>query len=96
LVNKGVNKLNHTLGKAYGGEIHLIKCLDNQRFSLSKEGLGYTVKNGMSIFVTKKTSSVKNNGWFCSKCKQVGYLKQHYKTRTKLHPLLSLVFVICL
>jgi hypothetical protein len=38
--------ISHALGKAYGGEAHLLKCLSSQRFSLNKEGLGYTPKKG--------------------------------------------------
>ena len=39
---KEVNELTCALGNAYGGEAHLLKCLGSQRFSLNKEGLGYT------------------------------------------------------
>jgi hypothetical protein len=35
-----VDELTHTLGKAYGGEACLLKCLGSQRFHLNKEGLG--------------------------------------------------------
>jgi hypothetical protein len=38
---KEVDELTCALGKAYGGEAHLLKCLGSQRFSLNKEGLGY-------------------------------------------------------
>ena len=34
-----VNKLTHTLAKAYGGEDRLLMCLGSQRASLYKEGL---------------------------------------------------------
>ena len=47
-LKKEVNDHTHALGNAYGGEAHLLKCLDSQRFSLNKEGLGYTPKNGNS------------------------------------------------
>ena len=43
---KDVNKLTHTLAKAYGGEDRLLMCLDSQSASLYKEGLGYTPKKG--------------------------------------------------
>ena len=46
-------------------------CLGNQRASLCKEGLGYTPKKG-------KASFVKNNGQFCTSCKQVGHVEQKY------------------
>jgi len=45
-----VDELTHTLGKAYGGEARLLKCLGSQRFSLNKEGLGYTPKKGKMTF----------------------------------------------
>jgi hypothetical protein len=41
-LKKEVNELTHALGNAYGGDIRLLKCLGSQRFSLNKEGLGYT------------------------------------------------------
>ena len=41
-LKKEVNKLTHTLAKAYGGEDCLLMCLGSQRASLYKEGLGYT------------------------------------------------------
>ena len=39
---KEVNKLTHTLVKAYGGKDRLLMCLGSQSASLYKEGLGYT------------------------------------------------------
>ena len=41
---KEVNGLACALGNAYGGDARLLKCLGSQRFSLNKEGLGYTPK----------------------------------------------------
>jgi hypothetical protein len=41
---KEVNDLTRTLGKAYGGEDRLLMCLDSQRTSLYKVGLGYTLR----------------------------------------------------
>ena len=41
-LKKEVNKLTHTLAKAYGGKDRLLICLGSQRASLYKEGLGYT------------------------------------------------------
>ena len=52
-------------------------CLDSQRASLYKEGLGYTPKKGKVAFAPYKTSFVKNNGRFCTSCKQVGYVEQN-------------------
>ena len=45
-LKKEVNKLTHTLAKAYGGEDRLFMCLGSQRASLYKEGLGYNPKKG--------------------------------------------------
>ena len=39
-LKKEMDELTHALGKAYGGEAHLLKCLGSQRFSLNKERLG--------------------------------------------------------
>jgi len=69
-----VDELTHALGKAYGGEACLLKCLGSQRFSLNKEGLDYTSKKGKKAFVTHKTSFVKSNDRYCNRCKQVGHL----------------------
>jgi regulator of replication initiation timing len=41
-LKREVDELTHALGKAYGGEARLLKCLGSQRFSLNKEGLSYT------------------------------------------------------
>ena len=70
-LKKEVNELTRALGNAYG-----LKCLGSQRFSLNKEGLGYTPKKGKAAFVTSKVSFVKGNGRFCNRCKQVGHLVQ--------------------
>ena len=68
-LKKEVNELTHALGNAYGGEARLLKCLGSQRFSLNKEGLGYTPKKGKVAFVTPKACFVKGNGQFCNRCK---------------------------
>ena len=68
-LKKEVNKLTHTLAKAYGGEDRLLMCLGSQRTSLYKEGLGYTPKKGKAAFTPHKTSFVKNNGEFYTSCK---------------------------
>ena len=39
-LKREVDEITHALGKAYGGEVRLLKCLGSQRFSLNKEGLG--------------------------------------------------------
>jgi len=74
-LKREVDKLTHALGKAYSGEARLLKCLGSQRFSLNKEGLGYTPKKGKAAFVTHKPSFVKSNGWYYNRCKQVGHLE---------------------
>ena len=43
-LKKEVNELTRASGNAYGGDARLLKCLSSQRFSLNKEGLGYTPK----------------------------------------------------
>ena len=75
-LKKEVNKLTHTLAKVYGGEDHLLMCLGSQRASLYKEGLWYIPKKGKTTFAPHKTSFVKNNGQFCTNCKQVGHVEQ--------------------
>ena len=55
-LKKKVNELTHTLAKAYGGEDRLLMCLDSQRGSLYKEGLGYTPKKGKAVFTPHKIS----------------------------------------
>ena len=78
-LKKEVNELTRALGNAYGGDARLVKCLGSQRFSLNKEGLGYTPNKGMVAFVTPKASFVKGNGPFCNRCKQVGHIEQNCK-----------------
>ena len=70
-----VDELTHALGKAYGGEARLLKCLGSQRFSLNKEGLGYTPKKGKTVFATHKPSFVNSTGRYCNRRKQVGLLE---------------------
>ena len=41
-LKREVDELTHALGKAYGSEARLLKCLSSQMFSLNKGGLGYT------------------------------------------------------
>jgi hypothetical protein len=70
-----VDDLTRALGNAYGGDARLLKCLGSQRFSLNKEGLGYTPKKGKAAFATPKSRFVKSNGRYCNRCKQVGHLE---------------------
>jgi hypothetical protein len=74
-LKREVDELTHALGKTYGGEACLLKCLSSQRFSLNKEGLGYTPKKGKTAFATPKASFVKSNGRFYNRCKQVRHLE---------------------
>jgi len=79
-----VDELTHALGRAYGGETRLLKCLGSQRFALNKEGLGYTSKKGRAGFVTlNKTSFVKSIGRCCNRCKQVGHLEHNFNKMNK-------------
>ena len=59
-------------------------CLGSQRASLYKEGLGYTSKKDKATFAPHKISFVKNNGWYCYSCKQVGH-KEHDCKNKKSH-----------
>jgi hypothetical protein len=74
-LKKEVDDLTRTLGNAYGGDARLLKCLGSQRFSLNKEGLGYTSKKGKAAFATPKPHFVKGNGHYCNRYKQVGHLE---------------------
>lgn len=49
---KEVNEPTHTLGESHGGDACLLKFLGSQTFSLNKEGLDYTPKNGKMAFAT--------------------------------------------
>ena len=82
-LKKEVNELTRALDNAYGGEARLLKCLGSQRFSLNKERLGYTPKNGKAAFTTHKTNFMKGNGRFYNKCKQVGHVEQYCKNKNK-------------
>ena len=80
---KEVNKLTHTLVKAYGGEDRLLMCLGSQRASLYKERLGYTPKKGKAAFAPHKTCFVKDNGRFCISYKQVGHKEHECTNKSK-------------
>jgi hypothetical protein len=90
-LKKEVNELTHALGKAYGGEARLLKCLGSQSFSLNKEGLGYTPKKGKSAFATPKPSFVKDNGRFCNRCKQVGHLEHNCNKKNQSKNLVNAI-----
>jgi hypothetical protein len=80
-LKKEANELTRALGNAYGGEACLLKCLGSQRFSINKEGLGYTPKKGKVAFTTHKTSFMKGNGRFCNRYKQVGHVEKYCKNK---------------
>ena len=82
-LKKEVNKLTHTLAKAYGGEDRLLMRLGSQRASLYKEGLGYTPKKGKAAFAPHKTSFMKNNGRFYTSCKQVNHKEHECNNKSK-------------
>jgi hypothetical protein len=96
-LKKKVNELTRALEKASGGEDRLLMCLGSQRASLNKEGLGYTPKKGKATFAPHKTSFVKNNGRYYTRCKQVGHIKQYCKNKKSHANVSSIKFiVICL
>jgi hypothetical protein len=94
-LKKEVKKLNHTLAKAYGGEDRLLMCLGSQRASLYKERLGYTPKKGKAAFAPHKTSFVRNNGRYCTSCKQVGHLEHECKSKKSQAHVSSIKFDSC-
>jgi hypothetical protein len=73
----------------------LLKCLGSQRFSLNKEGLGYTPKKGKVAFATPKVSFVKSNGRFCNRYKKIGHLEQYCKNKNKNTNVSSIKFDSC-
>jgi hypothetical protein len=82
-LKREVDELTHILGKAYGSEARLLKCLGSQRFSLNKEGLCSTPKKGKAAFATHRASFVKSNSRFYKRCKQVEHIEQYYKNKNK-------------
>jgi hypothetical protein len=100
-LKREVDELTHALGKAYGGEACLLKCLGSQRFSLNKEGLGYHPKKGNAAFATHKPSFVKSNDRFCNRCKQVWCLEHNCNKMNKNKKMLMyltfiLILIMCL
>ena len=75
--------------------VEMPACLGSQRFSLNKEGLGYSSKKGKATFVTHKTSFVKGNGRFCNRCEQVGHIEQDCKNKNKNANASSIKFDSC-
>ena len=57
--------------------------LDSQRAFLCKKGLGYTLKKGKAAFAPHKSSFMKNNGRFCTSCKQVSHKEHECKNKSK-------------
>jgi hypothetical protein len=94
-LKREVDELTHALGKAYGGEACLLKCLGSQRTSLNKEGLCYTPKKDKVAFATPKASFVKSNGRYYNRCKQVRHLEQYCKNKNKNANVSSIKFDFC-
>jgi hypothetical protein len=90
-LKREVDEFTRALGKAYGGEARLLKCLGSQRFSLNKEGLGYTPKKGKSAFAIPKPSFVKGNGRFCNRYKQVGHPEHNYNKKNQSKNLVNAI-----
>jgi hypothetical protein len=84
-LKREVGELTHALGKAYGGEARLLKCLGNQRWFSFKEGLGYTPKKGKAAFVPSKPRFVKGNGPTYQKKKQVGQQENNHNNNAKMN-----------
>jgi hypothetical protein len=70
-------------------------CLGSQRASLYKEGLSYIPKKGKVAFAPHKTSFMKNNGWFCTSCKQVGHKKHDCENKKSHANVSSIKFDSC-
>jgi hypothetical protein len=94
-LKKKVNELTRALEKAYGGEDFLLMCLGSQRASLNKERSGYIPKKGKAAIAPHKTSFVKNNGRYCTRCKQVGHIKQYCKNNKSHANVSSIKFNSC-
>jgi hypothetical protein len=94
-LKKEVNELTCALGRAYGDEDRLLMCLGSQRASLNKERLGYTPKKGKATFAPHKTSFVKNNSRYCTRCKQVDHIKQYCKNKKSHENVSSIKFNSC-
>ena len=94
-LKREVNELTHALGKAYGAEAHLLKCLGSQHFSLNKEGLSYIPKICKAAFAIHNTSFAKSNDRFCNRCKQAGHLEQYCKNKNKNANVSSIQFDSC-
>jgi superfamily II DNA helicase RecQ len=88
-LKKEVNELIHAFSNAYDRDARLLKYLGSQRFSLNKEGLGYTPKKGKAAFVTPKARFVKGNGRFCNRRKQIEHIEQYCKTNKNKQPNIS-------
>nr|AAO23081.1 putative copia-type retrotransposon protein [Oryza sativa Japonica Group]ABF96850.1 retrotransposon protein, putative, Ty1-copia subclass [Oryza sativa Japonica Group] len=68
-----VAKLNKNLERCFKGKNTLDKILSEQRCILNKEGLGFIPKKGKKPS-HRASRFVKNNGKYCSKCREVGNL----------------------
>jgi hypothetical protein len=57
--------------------------------------LGYISKKGKAAFAPHKTSFVKNNGHFCTSCKQVGHKEHDCKNKKSRANVFSIKFDSC-
>jgi hypothetical protein len=80
ILKKEVNELTRALGKAYGGEDHLLCTWVAKELLSTKRDWAISPKKGKVAFAPHKTSFVKNNGQFCTSYKQVGHKKHECKT----------------
>jgi hypothetical protein len=69
-----VNCLTKSLANCHRGENTYNKMWECQRFTLKHESLGYIPKKSKSAFIDKKTTFMKECGFYCSKCKNTGHL----------------------
>jgi hypothetical protein len=70
-------------------------CLGSQRASFNKERLGYTPKKGKAAFAPHKTSFVKNNGRYCTSCKQASHIECDCKNNRSHANVSSIKFDSC-
>ena len=70
-------------------------CLGSQRASLYKKELGYIPKKGKATFTPHKTYFMKNNGWFCTSCNQVGHKEHDCKNKKSHANVFSIKFDSC-
>jgi hypothetical protein len=60
----------------------LCACVAKELLS-TKRDWAILLKKGKVAFAPHKISFMKNNGWFCTSCKQVGHKEHDCKTKNK-------------